>query len=639
MNTDHNRRSPLTELRALKRTGLDNDPGRVRTLLAELTDPLDLEAAGRLVSGTKQRAALSGSGSFRETRIAFLASSTIDPLPPMAAAALVREGVVAHTRAAGFDQWQLEILNGAPELRDLEPRVVSCLLDERAVLSRVENLLDPEGVEQRCDEFVGELRRWVRQCREVLGGTVVLNTVPLSPLTRSRIVDYAGRARLASAWHRMNADLLALAAEEPDLVVLDSDGFDTPTTAAEDRIRHIASHAFSPHFLLAYAEELVRVARADLGLARKCLVLDLDHTLWGGVVGDDGIGGIRIGGTYPGAAFSEFQQVLRDLGRQGIMLAVSSKNDEDIAEQAFAEHPEMLLDRKDFLAFRADWQPKPDHVCAMARELNIGTDAMVFVDDNPVERGLMRQALPEVLVPELPEEPGHYALFTARAAGLDLVRLTDEDLGRSQMYQAQSGREELRAGSDSLEDYLHSLDSRLCLEPLNDLTRDRLIQLFAKTNQFNLTGRRYGSEEVARMIEQGGAFYTARLVDRFGDNGLIAALALLPGTDGTWQIGNIVMSCRVFSRGVEHAIIGSLLRGARRHGASAVTASFTRTDRNAKFADFYSEAGFTEVKSAATGPGDTEEGTRSFHHELAELPALPSWITITHGEENIDALR
>lgn len=637
MSTD-DRRGPLSELRALKRIGLDGDPGRVRALLTELTDPLDLEAAGRLVGGADQRAALIGSGAFRETRIAFLAGSTIDPIPPMTVAALAREGVVAHTRAAGFDQWRLEILTGAPELGDLAPRVVGCLLDERAVLAQVEDFLDPEQVERGCDGFVDELRRWVRRCREVLGGTVVLNTVPLSQLTRARVVDYAGRARLASAWHRMNADILALATEEPDLVVLDADGFDVPTTAAEDRIRHIASHAFSPHFMLAYAEELARVARADLGLARKCLVLDLDNTLWGGVVGDDGIGGIRVGGSYPGAAFSEFQRVLRDLGRQGVMLAVSSKNDEEIAERAFAEHPEMVLTRKDLLAFRANWQPKPDNLSVMARELNIGTDAMVFVDDNPVERGLMRHSLPEVVVPELPEEPGDYALFVARAAGLDLLRLTAEDLGRSRMYRAQSGREELKAGSGDLEEYLHALDSRLSLAPLTHLDHDRLVQLFAKTNQFNLTGRRYGSDDVARLIEQGGAFYTARLVDRFGDNGLIAALALRPGTDGTWRIDNIVMSCRVFSRSVEHAIVGSVLRGARRHGAGAVTASFIRTDRNAKFADFYPETGFTEVSLADTDTDGAEEGARHFHHDLAELPAPPSWIT-THGEENIDALR
>lgn len=626
------RRGPLGELRALKRTGLDGDPGRVRALLAELTDPLDLEAAGRLVGGAKQRAALDGTGSFRQTRIAFLASSTIDPLPPMAVAVLAREGVTARTRTAGFDQWRLEILSGAPTLGDLAPRLVSCLLDERAVLAEVSDLLDLESVERRCAGFADELKDWAHRCREVLGGTVVLNTVPLSQRVRARIVDYAGRARLAAAWHRMNADILALAADDAALVVIDSAGLDTPTTAADDRIRHIAGHAFSPHFLHAYAEELARVARADLGLARKCLVLDLDHTLWGGVVGDDGVGGIRVGGSYPGSAFSEFQQVVRDLGRQGVMLAVSSKNDEEIVEEAFASHPEMVLTRQDVLAMRADWRPKPDNVAEIARELNIGTDAMAFVDDNPVERGLMRHLLPEVAVPEMPEDPSGYASFVARAAGLDLLRLTEEDAERSRMYRAQNDREELKEGADSLEDYLHALESRLSLEPLDELNRDRLVQLFAKTNQFNLTGRRYGTDDIARLVREGGAFYTARLADRFGDNGLIAALALLPGPEGSWEIGNIVMSCRVFSRDVEHAIVSSVLRAARRHGASAVTASFTRTDRNAKFDGFYPEVGFTETTA------DPAQGTRRFHHDLAEVPAAPTWITITHGEESIDAL-
>ncbi|MCY9783904.1 HAD-IIIC family phosphatase [Nocardiopsis sp. EMB25] len=629
--TGTGRQGPLARLRALKRQGLGTDPDQVRALIAELTDPLDLEAAGRLVGGAKQRAALTESGAFRETRIAFLASSTIDPLPPMTVAALAREGVVATTRAAGFDQWRLEVLGGAPELGDLEPRVVACLLDDRAVLSAVADPLDLDLVERRCAEFVTELCSWYGACREALGGATVLNTVPLSPLARARHVDYAGRARLASAWHRMNADILALAAEHPSLVVVDTAGLDTPTVAADDRMRHIASHAFSPDFLCAYAEELTRIARADLGLARKCLVLDLDNTLWGGVVGDDGVTGIRLGGAYPGSAHSELQRLVRDLGRQGVMLTVSSKNDRDVAEEALTSHPEMVLSREDLLAVRADWRPKPDNVAELARDLNIGVDAMAFVDDNPAERELMRHALPGVTVPDLPDDPSGYALLVARGAGLDLLRLTREDRDRAQMYRARTGREELRAGSDSLEDYLHALGSDLSLEPLDEANAARVVQLFAKTNQFNLTGRRYTAEDVERITAGGGRFYAARLADRFGDNGLIAALALVPGEDGAWEIGNAVMSCRVFSRKVEHAILGSVLRAARRHGATAVTASFTRTDRNAKFSGLYPELGF-----ATTGTPD--EDTRTFHHHLAEPPPLPAWITVTHGEEIIDAL-
>ncbi|MFE3461861.1 HAD-IIIC family phosphatase [Nocardiopsis aegyptia] len=637
-------RGPIAELRALKRTGLGTDPDRVRALIRGLTDPLDLEAAGRVVGGDKQRAALSESGAFRETRIAFLASSTVDALAPMAAAALVRDGVVATTRAAGFDQWRLEILTGAPELGDLRPRVVSCLLDDRAVLSAVADPLDLDLVEARCAQFVAELRAWALSCREVLGGTIVLNTLPLSPLARARHVDYAGRARLASAWHRMNADILALAADLAWVVVVDSHGLHTPTVAADERMRHIAGHAFSPHFLCAYAEELARVARADLGLARKCLVLDLDNTLWGGVVGDEGVAGVRLGGAYPGSAHSELQRLARDLGRQGVMLAVSSKNDQDIAEEAIATHPEMVLTRQDLLAVRADWRPKPDNVAEIARELNIGTDAVAFVDDSPAERELMRHALPEVTVPEMPADPSGYALLVARAGGFDLLRLTREDRGRAQMYRARAGREELRMGSESLEGYLHALASVLCLERLDELNSARVVQLFAKTNQFNLTGLRYTAEDLERITARGGGFYAARLSDRFGDNGLIAALALVPGEDGVWEIGNAVMSCRVFSREVEHAIVGSVLRAARRHGARAVTAAFTRTDRNAKFAGFYPQLGFTEVAGpadagrAAPQGADPANATRLFHHDLAELAPLPAWITITRGEEIIDAL-
>jgi FkbH-like protein len=630
-----NARSSLSELRALKRAGLGTDLSRVRELLAGFSDPFDVEAAGRLISTTQQSNALAASGAFRQTRIAFLGSSTLDALPPLAAAVLARDGVLAETRSAGFNQWRLEILNGAPGLGQLRPRLVSCLLDDEAVFGTVTDPLDIAAVELRCAEFAAELGAWAGECRRILGGIVVLNTVPLGPLRRAHVIDYQRRARLAAAWHRMNGDVLTLASGEGSgIVVVDSAGLDTPAVCADSRMRHIAGHAFAPGFLLAYAEELARVARADLGLSRKCLVLDLDNTLWGGVVGDDGVDGIRLGGGHPGSAFRELQQMVRGLKEQGVLLAVSSKNDPGVCEEAFATHPEMLLTVQDFVAVRANWRSKPENVVELAQQINISTDAMVFVDDNPAERDLMRRALPEVTTLEMPDDPSDFALIVARSAGVDLLQLTEEDSGRVEMYRAQADREQLRLSEADLTTYLHDLHSELRIEPVGPLNVTRVVQLFAKTNQFNLTGRRYSEDEIARNVEQGGAFYAARLTDRFGDNGLIAAIGLTGDATGVWSIDNIVMSCRVFSRGVERAIVGSILRAARRHGAPAVTGVLRETAKNAKFAAFYPEAGFAEI---GTAQPPSAEGRR-FQHTLQELVELPAWIRIAQGEETFDEI-
>jgi FkbH-like protein len=617
-------RGPLGELRSIRRAGIGASIPRIRELLGQIADPLDLDAAGAMLSGEAERAVLAAAEGFRAQRVALLGSSTLDTLPNLLAALLVRDAVAPTIRSAGFNQWRFEIMNGAPAFRGLEPRLVACLLDDAAVFEGVADPLDLAGVEARCAAFVAELAQWIDRCRETVGGRVVLSTIPLSPLRRARIIDYRGKARLAAAWARMNAGILALAEEKPGTVVLAADDIGARAGAvfAPDRMRHIAGHAFAPEFLLAYAAELARVARADLGLARKCLVLDLDNTLWGGVVGDDGVGGLHLGGGYPGSAHKELQAVARDLRTQGVLLTVCSKNDGAVAHEAMATHPEMLLRPEHFAAVTANWSPKADNIRAQANALNIGLDAMVFVDDNPVERGAMRSLAPQVTTVELPDDPAGYAAIIATRGDFNLLELTAEDRDRAGMYQAQSARAALEGASASIEEYLTGLDSQLAVEPLGPLNAGRIVQLFGKTNQFNLTGRRFTAEE----LQDGGRLvFGARLADRFGDNGLIAALAVAKAADGAWAIENFVLSCRVFSRNVEQALVVLLLRAARDGGAPAVTGRFVPSAKNLMFADFYENLGF-----AAAGDG--------FRHGLDVIPDLPRWIRVTAGMEAFHAL-
>jgi FkbH-like protein len=495
------------------------------------------------------------------------------------------------------------------------------------VFEGIADPLDFAGAEARCGEFAVELGHWVDACRDVLGGRVVLSTIPLSPLRRARIIDYRGKARLAAAWHRMNAGILALAENKPGTVVLAADGIAARTSEvfAANRMRHVAGHAFAPDFLHAYATELAGVARADLGLAKKCLVLDLDNTLWGGVVGDDGVSGLQLGGGYPGSAHKELQAVTRDLMAQGVMLTVCSKNDDAVAREAIATHPEMVLRPEHFTAVTANWLPKPDNIRAQAKTLNIGLDAMVFVDDNPVERGAMRSLVPQVTTIELPKDPASYAATVTMRGDFNMFELTEEDRGRSLMYRSQSARSELEAKSGSIEDYLISLDSQLNVEPLGPMNAGRIVQLFAKTNQFNLTGRRFSDDEISTLSAAGMGFFGARLADRFGDNGLIAALALAKEPDGAWAIENFVLSCRVFSRNVEDALVTLVLHAARDRGARTVVGRFVPTAKNQKFADFYRNLGFRADAGC-------------FRHELSKLPELPRWIRVIAGTEVFHAL-
>ncbi|MBO1413055.1 HAD family hydrolase [Streptomyces sp. FH025] len=610
----------LKKLRALRREGLGDAAPQVRALLGEIEEVLGLESAGALLTGPAQLAELATADTLVEQRVALLGNATLDQLPNLLTAVMIREGLLPRIRSAGFNQWRFEILAGAPELADLSPRITALLLDDGAVFEGVADPLDPAEVERRCEAFAEELDAWAAAAQSALGGLTVLCTVPLSPLRRDRVIDYRGKARLEAAWQRMNAAVLGLAERRDGVVVLSHEGVAAHAGAlfGGDRMRHVAAHVWAPEFLAAYAEELTRVARADLGRAAKCLVLDLDDTLWGGVVGDDGVGALRIGGSYPGSAHRELQQLARDLMTQGVMLAVASKNDDAVAREAIATHPEMVLRPDDFVAVHATWEPKPDSVRALAAELNIGADAMVFVDDNPVERGLMRELRPEVTTVELPADPARYASLLAARGDFNLLRLTGEDRERTRLYRERSQRAELAATAGDLTEYLTALGSELTLEPAGPLNSARIVQLFGKTNQFNLTGIRYGD------LAGGPAFFGARLADRYGDNGLIAALAIEREEDGAWSIGNFVLSCRAFSRGVEDAIVGLVLRAAAAAGAPAVTARYVPSAKNTRFAGFYPSLGFATTAE--------QDGTAAFRHPLTGLAEPPAWIRITNDE-------
>ncbi|MDT0378441.1 HAD-IIIC family phosphatase [Streptomyces sp. DSM 42041] len=621
-------RDVLTALRALKKSGLERAPEEVPRLLGALDDVLDRESAGVLLSGRTAREALAASGAFTPVAVGVLSGSTTDSVPPLLTTALLREGVQPDVGTVpGFNQWRYEVLSGAPVLRELAPAVTGCLLDDSAVFERVRDPLDVAEVEQRCAEFPAELADWLAACERHLRTLVVLNTVPLPARRRDRWIDYAGKARAEAAWQRMNAAISELAAARPGVVVLSTENLTerAGSCAAPHRMRHLTGQAFSQEFLAAWADELSRVVLARLGRARKCLVLDLDDTLWAGIVGDDGVAGLRLGGPHPGSAHTELQSLAADLRRQGVLLTVCSKNDDAVAREAVATHPEMVLRPDDFAAFHAGWNPKPDNVERIAADLNIGIDSMVFVDDNPVERGLMRRRLPPVAVAELPVDPAGYAAAVAGAGWFNQLTLTAEDRSRGDLYRSRAQRAELRESAVSVEDYLRELDSEVLVEEYGDLNGPRIAQLFGRTNQFNLTGARYAAGDLARMTADGSAaFFGVRVTDAFGDNGMVGALALARQPDGGWLIDNFVLSCRVFSRSIEQTVVGLVLRAAKAAGAPAVHGRFVPSAKNARCAGFYPGLGFAGRDGA-------------FRHDLTHLADLPDWLRVGSGEGTFHA--
>jgi FkbH-like protein len=360
---------------------------------------------------------------------------------------------------------------------------------------------------------------------------------------------------------------------------------------------------FSEAYLPLYADHLARIVAAMRGKSRRCLVLDLDNTLWGGVIGDDGLEGIRVAqGDATGEAHLAVQQMALALRDRGVVLAVSSKNEDETARMPFRHHPEMLLKEEHFAVFQANWHDKATNIKNIAEDLSLGLESLVFLDDNPVERGLVRNMLPEVAVPELPDDPALYARTLSAAGYFEAIALLKEDLQRADFYQDNAKRIALRNQAGDLSSYLASLQMEITFQPFDETGRARITQLINKSNQFNLTTRRYTEAEVAE-IERDLSRFTlqVRLADVFGDNGMISVIICRQDAPHAWQIDTWIMSCRVLGRSVERMVLQEILENARQHGIHTLHGTYIPTDRNKLVTDHYSNLGFTEIGKRPDG--------------------------------------
>ncbi len=368
---------------------------------------------------------------------------------------------------------------------------------------------------------------------------------------------------------------------------------------------NMAKFSFSDELIPLYADHVARTVTAIRGKSRKVLILDLDNTVWGGVIGDDGLEGIKVAqGDATGEAYLAVQRLALDLRQRGIVLAVSSKNTDEVARAPFEQHPEMLLKLDHIAVFQANWNDKATNIQAIAEELSLGLDAMVFLDDNPVERGLVRTLLPQVAVPELPEEAAYYARTLTAGGYFEAVAFATEDLKRAGFYQDNAKRANLQKQVGSVDAYLASLDMTITFQPFDATGRARIVQLINKSNQYNLTTRRYTDPEVTAAENDPEVFtLQVRLADIFGDNGMISVVICRPGEAGVWDIDTWLMSCRVLGRKVEHMVLREILEHARAAGVHKVTGTYRPTDRNKLVVDHYARLGFEKVMEE--GPGLT----------------------------------
>jgi FkbH-like protein len=590
-------------VRAL-RADLNGAAGVYERTLSLASVALDENQLGQLARLSREIAATAAPpAAFSPVKLGLLGSGTLSLLAPVIAGSGLRHGLLLEVVEAAYGSAVQQAMDptGALHTAGLDMALVA--IDARTLGLHLA-ADGREDAEARVEAAFGQLTMIAEALRPSVSAAVLIQTVvpPLEALFGSfdRVESISSYAMVEA----LNRRIAAWAAEGKVVLVdvarlaasVGLERWDAP------RHWHASKLGFDPDMAPVYGDVVARTVAALRGRARKCLVLDLDNTLWGGVIGDDGVGGIQLGqGSAAGEAFLAIQQTALELRRRGVVLAVCSKNEEAAARIPFRDHPDMLIREEHIAVFQANWTDKAANLRAIAQTLNIGVDALVFLDDNPAEREQVRRELPVVAVPELPEDPALYPRMLMAAGYFEAVAFTQDDRDRAGMYQANAQRAAAIQASGDIESYLASLDMVCTIRPVDALTRPRVAQLINKSNQFNLTTRRYTEAQVeAAEIDPAKHIAQVRLVDRFGDNGIICVLIADKGR-AEWAIDTWLMSCRVLGRRVQDACLAHLASAASGAGASRLIGRYIPSPKNAMVADHYAKLGFSLEETLADG--------------------------------------
>ena len=581
------------------------EPGREARRLA--TQALDGNQLSRLAKALKHlRAEGKSLAPLTSFKLGLIGNGTLDFIEPALIASAARHGIDLHCVRTAYGQVMQDVFDPGSTLNQARPDAVLVALDHRALPLKC-TPGDAAGAARAIEATIRQLDQLRAAIAQNSGALTILQTLACPPEGLFGSFDAVLPGAERSLLSQLNVALSQLVRDYSANTVL----FDVAGLADKVGTSHwfsaaqwnLAKLPFADHLVPLYADHVARILAAVRGKTRRCLVLDLDNTVWGGIIGDDGLEGIKIAqGDATGEAHLAVQQLALSLRNRGIALAVSSKNEDATARLPFRNHPEMLLREEHIAVFQANWKDKASNIAAIAETLNLGLDAFVFLDDNPVERELVRRTIPEVAVPELPDDPALYPLALMAGGYFEAVQLSEEDKKRAAFYEGNARRVALQNEITDMDAYLASLDMEIVFEPFNDVGRARIAQLISKSNQFNLTTRRYSQSDVARFAEDPKAFtLQVRLKDSIGDNGMISVIICFKIDPKTWVIDTWLMSCRVLGRRVEQMVLREIARHASLEGATLLIGGYIPTERNMMVKDHYKNLGFEPMGEEASG--------------------------------------
>ncbi|MGH9994914.1 MAG: HAD-IIIC family phosphatase, partial [Nitrososphaeraceae archaeon] len=521
-------------------------------------------------------------------KVAILSSFTINGLEEAIRVKCAESDITCATYLCGYGQYNQDILDQSSKLYEFSPDITFIIIDTRSVLSTLfytPYTIPANDRRTYIDKRVADFVNLVKTFKNRTGSKLVLTNCSIPTYSPYGICEVRTEYGLKEMVYDFNARLADAFRNDPQVFLFDFNSFVSKygeINVLDYRQFLVGDIKVSLSYIPHLAGELMGYIKADLGVNRKCIVLDLDNTLWGGIIGEDGFDRIDLSLKPPGMAFMEFQRVLLALYQRGVILAINSRNNEDEALRAIRDHPFMVLREEHFATMKINWSDKISNMKEIAQELNIGLDSIVYFDDDPINRELMSKAIPQIKTVDLPDDPSLYASTLMQINDFNTLVMTNEDRNRGEMYRQEHKRTELKRSSSNLEDFLKQLEIRVTMKKANNFTIPRIAQLTLKTNQFNLTTRRYQEEDVETLAQDHTKLIgCAQTQDKFGDNGITGVYIVNKNhVDKEWFIDTFLLSCRVMGRGIEDAMMGYILSKAKEEGVVKVKAEFIPTKKN-----------------------------------------------------------
>jgi len=537
-----------------------------------------------------------------DLRIAVLRNVTIEPLLPVIQGEAALIGHHPNMYVGDFDSIASDIFNSDSLLFAHDPEVIilfQWLEGLSQALSETLLSLTAQDVEDNIKHVLDTIQMQITAIRSHSSAPVLINNFPTLYRSTLGILEAQSDTHQSQILEKLNQGLRKISQDSHNIFCVDIASIFARigiSASFDDRHWVMARAPIGKGALVPVGQEYGRFIRAITGRTRKCLVLDCDGTLWGGIVGEDGIDGIRLGLDYPGNSFVAFQNEILNLYHRGVILAICSKNNEDDVFNVFRNHPNMVLKEDHFAAYRINWTDKAENLLSLANELNIGIDSIVFVDDTEFECNRIREAIPNIEVMHLNDQPSSFRRQLSDAGYFDSLTFTNEDKNRTASYKADQDRNAMQSEIGSLDDYLRSLDIKVKIAIAKKAHIPRVAQLSQKTNQFNLTTKRYTDADITELCEQDNSdvFYLW-FADKFSEFGIVGS-AIVKRENNTAHIDSFLFSCRALGRALEEALLIAVINQAIKSGCTQVTGTYIRTAKNEQVADFYKTSGFNLIE-------------------------------------------